>query len=1300
MTAPKFWLMKAEPDSRVVKGKDVKFSVDDFEAASTTPWEGVRNHEAKNLMKSMHVGDKVLFYHSNCKTPGIAGFAEVSKEAYPDYTAWDPKHPYYDPKTDEANPKWFMVEVKFASRAAHFVPYPYLRDIAAGPSEPPSEVDYIGSNGVKAIKAMALVNRGRLSVQPVEEAAWKVIVEMAAKGGWGDGSGKGRKKGKDKVVNEEQEGGDAEKPKTKTRGRKRKASGAEDDDALSLHFQAPSSRPRPRQSRHTVLRVVMSSADAAAAPPSTPPPASTPDVPPADPQPYTAPEPATSAPLPHVDGPLLLADPPSAGPDDQHLVDVPDVGDHAFVVVDQDEGVDGGHEGVNGHVAGQEGIIVMEGTDEGGQWYQDGDNHELKRVKVYELQNSKWVDQGTAFCFGHYDDTTSEALLVARAESDYNQIILKTTIRSSDVYQRQQETLIVWTEPDGIDYALSFQDPEGCAEVWSFIIEVQRIHASVPEEPQGESSSPRTGSEPSVTTASIIRSGHLPQPALGIIPEIDKAIRALSRTQQIKDKICEYIQRSDYIRAMIDVMNQAEDLENLENLHALCGLMQTILMMNDHGMYEHILEDDRFFGVLGMLEYDPEFPSHKANYREFLRESTHYHQPIDIHDPNVQKKIHHTYRLQFLKDVVLARALDDSTFNVLNSCILFNQIDIITHVQNDTRFLSDIVGLFIKPPISKDAVKMDTDEAEKAKPNGVASAEATDEEHALDRRRADVILLIQQLCIMGKNVQLPARMALFKTLVDRNILHAIQWAIAQPETTEDGQQMIAIGGEVLVTLLDHDVNGVREHVTKQCEQCEVQERKDDSLMTLLCLMTVRSHDMAVQTLMGDSLRMMLEMPTVDSSDPTVPTKLFSRPKDDARIEKFLDFFYKLCIHSLLKPIFEIPEASTLPESGLVLTRERTNLLLSLCDSLSTFALQHSFRAHFFMLSTSISARVAALLTTRDKHLRLAALRFFRAHLRNNNRNFFIHIIKLDIFQSILDLTVKESRRDTLLSSSCLEFFEYLRRENVKELIAHVMTRHEPQVRRLADARLTGECFSGIIRRHDQNIHPQPLAEDEKPVPSQPLELRRLELEEESYFNTDDDDDDDAPPLVSTPPLSRFQFGQKRKRQRMPGLPVRPVRPPAIHLPRTPPIGSLVDYGGEDDDEPGPPPPPPADTPPTPPAGRRLGGPGEYFGAGAGADDEDEDDRALEALVAKPAAAFAPLRPEKRRRDDDDDEMTLERLVTKAKRPSIGGGAGAAKLGDDGPKKIKLKFGAAGMAVAAAAAAPPRSEPGTKDADTG
>lgn len=191
----KYWLLKAEPDSRIVKGKDVKFSVDDFERVNTSPWEGVRNYEARNLMKEMEVGEKAVFYHSNCKSPGIAAFAEVAKPAYPDYTAWDASHPYYDPKSDKDKPRWYMVDLKFTARAEHFIPLALLRYIAdTAADELPAGIKYIGEDGVKAIQNMGLVTRGRLSVQRVEAKAWDTIHLLANNGGWADIDLKPRKK--------------------------------------------------------------------------------------------------------------------------------------------------------------------------------------------------------------------------------------------------------------------------------------------------------------------------------------------------------------------------------------------------------------------------------------------------------------------------------------------------------------------------------------------------------------------------------------------------------------------------------------------------------------------------------------------------------------------------------------------------------------------------------------------------------------------------------------------------------------------------------------------------------------------------------------------------------------------------------------------------------------------------------------------------------------------------------------------------------------------------------------------------
>ena len=104
----RYWLMKSEPE---------EFSFEDLKSrpAQTEGWDGVRNYQARNFMRDgMSVGDKVLFYHSNAKPPGVVGIAEVASEPYPDATAFDPESGHYDPKSDPENPRWYQVDVRFA----------------------------------------------------------------------------------------------------------------------------------------------------------------------------------------------------------------------------------------------------------------------------------------------------------------------------------------------------------------------------------------------------------------------------------------------------------------------------------------------------------------------------------------------------------------------------------------------------------------------------------------------------------------------------------------------------------------------------------------------------------------------------------------------------------------------------------------------------------------------------------------------------------------------------------------------------------------------------------------------------------------------------------------------------------------------------------------------------------------------------------------------------------------------------------------------------------------------------------
>jgi len=154
----KYWLMKSEPEV---------FGIDHLASAPkrTTAWEGVRNFQARNMLRDdFGKGDLSFFYHSSCEVPGIAGIVKVVREAYPDPTQFDRDSEYYDAKSTRAAPRWFCVDVQLDRRIEPVITLPELREHASG-----------------ALREMVILKRGnRLSVTPVSAAEWRCIVAMRA----------------------------------------------------------------------------------------------------------------------------------------------------------------------------------------------------------------------------------------------------------------------------------------------------------------------------------------------------------------------------------------------------------------------------------------------------------------------------------------------------------------------------------------------------------------------------------------------------------------------------------------------------------------------------------------------------------------------------------------------------------------------------------------------------------------------------------------------------------------------------------------------------------------------------------------------------------------------------------------------------------------------------------------------------------------------------------------------------------------------------------------------------------------
>ena len=153
----KYWLLKSEPSA---------FSLQDLKNSpkGTASWDGIRNYQARNHIRDdMKAGDRVLYYHSSTKNPSIVGAATVTRESYPDHTAWDKKSPYYDKRSTPGNTVWCMVDVRFDEEFPNPLSLPDLRDIPA-------------------LKNMTLLRKGmRLSVQPVSASEFEAVLKAARK---------------------------------------------------------------------------------------------------------------------------------------------------------------------------------------------------------------------------------------------------------------------------------------------------------------------------------------------------------------------------------------------------------------------------------------------------------------------------------------------------------------------------------------------------------------------------------------------------------------------------------------------------------------------------------------------------------------------------------------------------------------------------------------------------------------------------------------------------------------------------------------------------------------------------------------------------------------------------------------------------------------------------------------------------------------------------------------------------------------------------------------------------------------
>ncbi|KAI2618876.1 DUF625-domain-containing protein [Hypoxylon sp. NC1633] len=790
-----------------------------------------------------------------------------------------------------------------------------------------------------------------------------------------------------------------------------------------------------------------------------------------------------------------------------------------------------------------------------------------KRVKVYELRNNDWFDRGTGFCtaaFGMSEDGQRDPRVFVESEDQPDRVLLETRIYKEDSFHKQQETLIVWTEPTtGMDMALSFQEAEGCAMIWKFVNNVQQHHIS--------GTAPDDGLSDDIVMV-MPNPISLPPASMANLAEIESQMRGLSGSANGRDALTKYVLTEGFIGKLIPLVSDAEDLESLNDLHRLCNIMKIIILLNDTSIIEHAVSDECVIGVVGALEYDPDFPSHKANHRQWLEGEGRYKEVVRIEDSNIIKKIHQTYRLQYLKDVVLARILDDNTFSVLNSLIFFHQVDIVQHLQTNAVFLAELFNIFKSP--QPDA-----------------------------KRKKEAVLFIQQCGTIAKNLQPPARQTLYNNFLAHGLLQVINFGLRHSDVA------VRIGAtDILVSMIDHDPQMIRSMIYRQLH--EKQPPLTDSLIDLLLVEV----DLGVKSQISDALKVLLDQ------NPPVQPEAYTKANGeyavraaarmpaaaDPQQDNFLNVFYECSATKLFQPLIDLQGRPSMNFSV-----HQASMFTYLIEILCFFIRQHQHRSKFFVLNNDIVLRISQLLSCQENFLKLIAIRFLRQLIGLQDEFYVKHVSEKRVIGPVLDVLIETMPRDNLLSSACLEFFEFIRKENIKELVKHLVENYREKVQNLAYL----DLFKTLAIRYDQaggftaNMD-YFIEADEEPRKRRPnainpktgglMEHIAMDQAEEEYWNVSDDEDD---------------------------IQAKPVNRPSSANDESPGTRPLVDYASDEEGD-------------------------ENLEAGALSADEDRQESGLrKADDSLRDVAPPPERLSEKRRREEDEEEDLSKMIQHKRRNS-------------------------------------------------
>ncbi|XP_027339154.1 serine/threonine-protein phosphatase 4 regulatory subunit 3-like isoform X3 [Abrus precatorius] len=657
----------------------------------------------------------------------------------------------------------------------------------------------------------------------------------------------------------------------------------------------------------------------------------------------------------------------------------------------------------------------------------------MQRVKLYRLNdNGKWDDQGTGHVTVDYLERSEELGLFVYDEED-NETILLHRISPDDIYRKQEDSIISWRDPEyATELALSFQEPGGCSYIWDNICSVQRnMHFNT------------LSSEAFHSVNSELR--ELPAVELSTLPLIVKMVGESGIADQLR--LTELIlSDQDFFRKLMELFRVCEDLENMDGLHMIFKIIKGIILLNSTQIFERILSDEFIVDIIGALEYDPEVP-HVQHHRKFLMEHVIFKEAIPIKNTIVLSKIHQTYRVGFLKDVVLARILDEATIASLNSIIHANNAIVVSLLKDDSTFIQELFARLKLPTTSPEYKK-------------------------------NMVHFLHEFCSLSKSLQMVQQLRLFRDLMNEGIFDIITDILQSQD-----KKLVLTGTDILTLFLNQDPNLLRSYVVGQ---------EGITLLGLLVkgMITDFGDDMHCQFL--EILRNLLDSCSLSG----------------AQRDAIIDIFYEKHLGQLIEVIIascpseKVVHASSKtidpgPRIKYVSGGTKPEILSNICELLCFCVLHHPYRIKCNFLLNKVIDKILLLTLRREKYLVVGAVRFVRTILSRHDEHLINHFVRNDLLKPIVDAFIANGYRYNLLNSAVLELFEYIRKENLKLLLKYIvdsfwdqLVKFEYLVSIHSLKFLDNDGTKGTVIINDRRR----------------LDERAPDKEEDDYFNDSDEED--------------------------------------------------------------------------------------------------------------------------------------------------------------------------------------------------